>query len=180
VGKRHAGDARHREMNEDDIPPCHIRIDKEGVWYYQGLPIIHQEIYRYLNQCLKKDSSGRYILQMNGERCYLEVEDAPYVIREVTLKSPPGGTPALFIKLNEGTEEELRAETLWMEQGNVLHCRVKDEDYDARFLRSSYYQLTNFLHHDGEKYYLVVGEKKTYLPQLGGVGATPDEEKGGG
>ena len=34
----------------EDIPPCHIRIDKEGNWYHQGLPIINKKIYdRYVH-----------------------------------------------------------------------------------------------------------------------------------
>jgi hypothetical protein len=147
----------------EDTPPCHIRIDKEGNWYYQGLPIVNQTIYLQLNQCLKKDSSGKYILMMNGEKCYLEVEDTPYVIREVSLKPAHKHSSPLMVKLNDGTEEELKVDTLRVGKDDVLYCKVKDVQYDARFLRAGYYQLAKFLQHDGKRYFLLVEGKKIYL-----------------
>jgi len=148
----------------EEIPPCHIRIDKEGNWYYQGLPIINQEIYLYLNQCIKRGPSGRHILAMNGNECYLEVEDTPFVIQEVSLKSAP--KPTLFVRLNDRTEEELKVDTLRVGKDNVLYCKVKDENYDARFLRASYYQLAKYLQHDGERYYLLIEDRKIFLHHL--------------
>lgn len=150
----------------EDIPPCHIRIDKEGNWYYQGLPIINHQIYLHLNQCLEKDPSGKYVLLMDGEKCYLEVEDTPYVIQEASLKPATKSTPRLMVKLNDGTEEVLKADTLRAGKDNVLYCKVKDAQYDARFLRASYYQLAKFLQHDGKRYYLLAGGKKIYLKHL--------------
>ena len=150
----------------EDIPPCYIRIDKEGNWYYQGLPIINREIYLHLNRCLKRDPSGKYIILMNGEKCYLEVEDTPYVIQEVSLGSAANHSPLLFVQLNDGTEEELRVETLRVGKENVLYCKVREAQYDARFLRASYYQLAKFLQYDGERYYLLVEGKKIYPKYL--------------
>ena len=147
----------------EDIPACHIRIDKEGNWYYQGLPIIKREIYLHLNRCLRKDPSGKHILLMDGEKCYLEVEDTPYVIKEVRQGAGPQPNPPFFVKLNDETEEELRAGTLRVGKESVLYCKVKDALYDARFLRASYYQLAQFLQYDGGRYYFVVGDKKFYL-----------------
>ena len=149
----------------EDIPACHIRIDKEGNWYYQGLPIIKREIYLHLNRCLRKDPSGKYILLMDGEKCYLEVEDTPYVIKEVRPGAGHQPNPPLFVKLNDETEEELKAGTLRVGKDNVLYCKVKDALYDARFLRASYYRLAQFLLYDGERYYLVVGSTRHYLKQ---------------
>ena len=152
----------------EDIPACHIRIDKEGNWYYQGLPIIQREIYLHLNKCLRKDPSGKYVLLMDGEKCYLEVEDTPYVIQGVSLDPDHQPAPALFVRLNDETEEELQVNTVRVGKDNVLYCKVKGAHYDARFLRASYYQLAEFLRQDGEKYYLLVGDKKFYLEHLEG------------
>lgn len=149
----------------EDIPPCHIRIDKEGTWYYHDLPIINKKIYLYLNECLARDSSGRYILSMNGENCYLEVEDTPFVIQEVVASPNPNHPTSLLLKLNDGTEETLKVETLKVGQDNVLYCKVKEARYEARLLRSAYYQLAQFLQQDEKGYYLLVEENKTYLQQ---------------
>lgn len=150
----------------EDVPPCHIRIDKEGNWYYQDLPIINKKIYLYLNQCLTQDPSGRYILSMNGEKCYLEVEDTPFVIQEVRLKSGTRQSSSLVVKLNDGTEETLKADTLRVGLNNVLYCKVKEGLYEARLLRNAYYQLAEFLQHDGQSYYLVIEGSKIRLKNL--------------
>jgi hypothetical protein len=150
----------------EDVTPCHIRIDKEGNWYYQDLPIINKKIYLYLNQCIAQDPSGRYILSMDGETCCLEVEDTPFVIQEVRLLSDPGQSPSLVLKLNDGTEETLKAATLRVGQDNVLYCKVKGGLYDARLLRNAYYQLAEFLEQDGQNYYLVIEDSKIHLKNL--------------
>ena len=150
----------------DDIPPCNIRIDKEGAWYYQGLPIINKNIYLYLNQCLSRDPSGKYILSMNGERCYLEVEDTPFVIQAIELRCNAGQPAHLVVKINDGTEEPLAAATLRVAADNVMYSRIKQALYEARFTRVAYYQLAEFLRQDGEGYYLLLEGTKTYLRQL--------------
>jgi hypothetical protein len=149
-----------------DIPPCNIRIDKEGIWYHKGLPIINKKIYLYLNQCLAQDSSGRYILSMNGEECYLEVEDTPFVIQAVVASPGPDKPTSLVLKLNDGTEETLNAETLRVGQDDVLYCKVKEARYEARLLRSAYYQLAQFLQQEGNIYFLVLGDNKIPLTNL--------------
>jgi len=150
----------------EDVPPCHIRIDKEGNWYYQDLPIINKKIYLHLNQCLSREPSGRYILSMNGEKCYLEVEDTPFVIQEVYVSPDPSPSPSLVVKLNDGTEEPLQADTLRVGQDNIVYCRVKEGVYEARLLRNAYYQLAEFLQQDGQHYYLIIEGTKIPLKNL--------------
>lgn len=151
----------------DDIPPCHIRIDKEGTWYYQGLPIINRNIYLYFNQCLSRDRSGKYILSMGEEKCYLEVEDTPFVIQEVYPKSETAGTPAvLWVKLNDGTEEALQTGSLRVAADNVVYGMIKHDFCEARFTRAAYYQLAHYLQQDQDGYYLLVDGVKTCLKGL--------------
>jgi hypothetical protein len=149
-----------------DIPPCNIRIDKEGNWFHKGLPIINKKIYLHLNQCLSRDASGRYILSMNGEECYLEVEDTPFVIQEVVASPNPDNPTSLVLKLNDGTEEPLSPETLRVGQEDVMYCTVKEARHEARLLRSAYYQLAQFLQQEGKAYFLVLGDNKTPLTNL--------------
>jgi hypothetical protein len=128
--------------------------------------LIKEKIYLYLNQCLGQDPSGRYILSMDGEKCYLEVEDTPFVIQEVCLPSDSGQSPSLVIKLNDGTEELLKAATLRVGHDNILYCKVKEGLYEARLLRNAYYQLAGFLEQDGQNYYLVIEGSKIHLENL--------------
>jgi hypothetical protein len=102
---------------------------------------------------------------MNGEKCYLEVEDTPFVIQEVGL-SGSRQSSSLVVKLNDGTEETLKADTLRVGHDNVLYCKVKEGLYEARLLRNAYYQLAEFLQHDGQSYYLAIEGSKIHLKNL--------------
>ena len=64
----------------ENIPFCNIRIDKNGVWYYKGAEMFRREIVNFFYQNLRQDESGRYLIELPNDRCYLEVEDAPFVV----------------------------------------------------------------------------------------------------
>ncbi len=68
---------------EKNIPPCNIKIDKNGVWYYKGDEIVRKEIILYFYKNLRKDESGRYVIEINDDCCYVDVEDTPFVVRAV-------------------------------------------------------------------------------------------------
>ncbi len=68
----------------DEIPPCNIRIDKEGRWFYKGAEIIKQDIVRHFYAHLESDDQGRVIIHWRGERCVVEADDAPFVVMGVT------------------------------------------------------------------------------------------------
>ncbi|MFH1625678.1 MAG: DUF1285 domain-containing protein [Pseudomonadota bacterium] len=144
---------------KETIPPCHIRIDKDGRWYYKGAEIIRKDIYLYFNRHLTKESDGRYLLHINNEKCYLEVEDTPFVVKKVDFRD------GFKIILNDECEETLRLDTLWIGRDNVLYCKVKEKKFDARFNRPSYYEFTKYVMHDGEKdkYFVPVHGNRYYL-----------------
>lgn len=50
--------------NNNDIPPCDIRIDKEGVWYYKDAEMFRKDIVNLFYQNLKLDELGRYIIEL--------------------------------------------------------------------------------------------------------------------
>jgi len=143
------------------IPPCHIRIDKEGNWYYKGAQIIRRDIYLYFNKHLVKEFDGRYLLHINNEKCYLDVEDTPFVVKKVDFQD------VFKIVLNDESEETLRLDTLWIGRDNVLYCKVKNKRFDARFNRPSYYELTKYVAHDEArgKYFIPVDGIRYYLEQ---------------
>ena len=145
----------------EEILPCHIRIDKEGNWYYKGAQIIRKDIYLFFNQHLIKDGNGRFLLKINNEKCYLEVEDTPFVVKRVDIGK------AFKIVLNDETEEILQLDTLWIGRHNVLYCKVKQNRFDARFNRPSYYDITKYVMCNPleDTYYIPFGGKKFYLKQ---------------
>jgi hypothetical protein len=140
--------------------PSDIRIDKEGTWFFQGAEMVRKEIVQLFYQHLKRDASGRYIIEMPNDCCYIEVEDVPFVVKSVH-RVPEYGDDIRSIQLllNDETMETLKPGSLRIDKSNVLYCSVKEKRFDAKFSRASYYQIADFIRHDSENnsYYINIG-----------------------
>jgi uncharacterized protein len=143
-----------------------IRIDKQGIWYFHGEEMKRQDIVRYLFQYLKRDSTGKYLIDTGNDRCYVTVEDVPYIIRSVeSCFSKDDGQPYIEISLSDGSKEELNvAIPFWTGDDNVLYCRVKKGEFAARFSRPAYYQLCEYIEHDSENDSYVVALNNSSHP----------------
>lgn len=120
-----------------------IKIDKDGLWYYNGAHMFRKEILKVFFQSMRMDACGQYWIEMGAERCPLMVEDAPFVVTAVYKTKSPKET--IDIVLSDDSCESLEMTSLHIGQGNVLYCRVKNGMFPARFLRKSYYQLAEFI-----------------------------------
>ena len=127
-----------------------IRIDKEAIWYFQGRVMERQDIVRHLYQYLRIDSTGRYVIETEDDRCHITVDDVPFVIRSVDSGvSQDSGRPCILLSLSDGSREELNLDIpFWHGEENALYCRVKNGAYAARFSRPSYYQLCGFIEYN--------------------------------
>jgi hypothetical protein len=147
-----------------------IFIDKEGNWFHLGQPMIHRPIVSFLYENLHRDQWGRYVIRWQGQLCEVEVEDVPFVIQRVDFQHDGKARGGQFfaVVLNDGTVEKLDLQTLRMGEANVLYCSVKDGEFEARFLRQGYYQLTQFIEFDEEKqkYYIDLNGEQIPLPHL--------------
>ena len=151
---------------EKDIPPCNIRIDKDGVWYYKGNEIFRDEIVRYFYQNLKKDEVGRYLIELEDDCCYLEVEDTPFIVRAVYRCTAEGDNQeCIYLLLSDQSIEKLNPDSLWAGKDNVLYCSVKKNAFVARFSRASYYQIAEFIEYgDGkDEYFISLNGKYFYI-----------------
>lgn len=151
------------EKKVEEIPPCGIRVDKEGVWYFEGKEMFRRDIVNYFYQNLIKDGAGRYIIVQGDERCYLEVEDTPFIVKAVFSKgSRERGDEELELLLCDDTVETLDPTTLWVGPENVLYCLIRNGTFKARFSRPGYYQLAEYIDHDQEGgcYVLTLNGKK--------------------
>jgi uncharacterized protein len=141
------------------LPPCMIFVSKEGKWYHEGAEIIHRPIFLWLIQSLEKAEDGVFIVHLNNQKCYLEVEDTPLVVQRVDRN--PDGSEGIRLFLNDESEEPLDPETLRISPENVLYCRVKNREFPARFLRQAYYQIAEFFEEDEDgKFFLPLKGKK--------------------
>jgi hypothetical protein len=154
---------------EKDIPPCNIKIDKDGVWYYKGNEIFRDEIVRYFYQNLKIDEGGRYLIELEDDCCYLEVEDTPFIVKAVyRYTAEADNEECIYLLLSDQSIEKLNPDSLWAGKDNVLYCSVKKNAFVARFSRASYYQIADFIEYgDGEdEYFISLNCKHFYITIL--------------
>jgi hypothetical protein len=112
---------------------------------------------------LEMDNEGRYLIRMGKQVCVLEVEDTPWIVKEVNPAAGPDENPSAFqIRLSDNSVEELNPEELWMSKENVLYCRVKGGRFRARFSRPAYYEFSKCIQYDEERhqYYVAINEKE--------------------
>jgi uncharacterized protein len=60
-----------------------IRIDRDGVWYYEGSPINRKSLVCLFASVLTRDASGAYWLITPVEMGRIDVEDAPFIALEL-------------------------------------------------------------------------------------------------
>ena len=149
----------------DDIPPCLIFIDKEGKWFHEGVEMIHREFINLFYEHMSMDSTGRYIITLDGEPCYVEVEDTPFVVRKALFKGDgQSDRVRVTLFLSDETQEDLSPDTLFVGMENVLYCRVKTGTFPARFDRPAYYQLAQNIEEGEEGFFLRLNDKKYLIP----------------
>jgi hypothetical protein len=139
-------------QTENNRYPFSIKIDKEGIWYYNGAEMFRKDIVNLFYEGLKRDEAGQYRIELGDDWCFIEVEDVPFVVKAVN-KSGSKGTESetIEIYLNNENSEKLDPSSLRVGKDNVLYCTVKEGEFDARFSRAAYYQIADYIEHDKEK-----------------------------
>lgn len=149
------------------VPPCQIRVDKDGVWHFRGAEMFRKEIVNLFYEHLRFDESiGKYVIEMGNDLCFIEVDDTPYVIRAVYRNgSPDGAEESIHVLLNSGKCEPLDLSGLRIGEENVLYCNVLEGRFPARFSRSAYYQLAQWIDYDEEQdaYRIRLNNESFYL-----------------
>lgn len=142
---------------------CGIRIDKEGIWHYEGREMFRKDIVKYFYDHLQRDGDGRYYIQIDDDIGYILVEDVPYVVKAVYWQDREGREEVL-LSLSDGTMETLDPATVYVGWENVLYCLVKNGVFTARFSRPSYYQLASKIQRDRQgRFYLILNGERFYI-----------------
>jgi len=145
-------------------PP--IRIDREGNWYYRGQIMSRLDIVNHFSRHMVLDDNGNYCITLGNDRCPVEVEDAPFVIRSI-MKERGKGTrrDTLTAVMTDGTAERIHPDTITVGPGNVPYCTVRNGTMTARFSRPGYYQLAAFIEYDNAKdaYYIPLNRERYYI-----------------
>jgi len=137
---------------EDEIPSLPIRIDKEGVWFYNGAVMFRKDILKLFFESLKVDELGRYLIEFEGDKCLIEVEDTPFVVKTAGKSDVDEHEPqSIEVLLSDLTLEKLDISTLkvaWI-MSSTAGSRI--EKFKARFSRPGYYQIAEFIKYDEDK-----------------------------
>jgi hypothetical protein len=139
-----------------------IRVDRDGVWYFEGREIIRKDILSLFYDSLHLDADG-YYLEINGEQERLEVEDTVFLVDHAELVKDE--EDFFIISLNDGTQEKLDLDTLRITEENIPYCQVKGGMFPARFLRLPFYQVAQHALHDEavDEYFLLLNGKRILL-----------------
>ncbi len=154
-------DKKEVTMPENDLPPCLIFIDKEGKWYHKGAEMIHREFIRLFYEQMRIDHLGRYVIEWQGTRCYVDVEDTPFVVRSVRFMD--GGEESksgVVLYLSDDSQEDLIPDTVYVGKDDVLYCKVKQKTFPARFSRPAYYQFAEYIEEEDGDFVLILAGKK--------------------
>jgi hypothetical protein len=105
-----------------------LRVDGHGRWF-SGDKRITGRVLRFFLAHLRYEPAHslycvRYPLEQIEEAQYLRVESPPFRAQRLE----PGAAP-VTLRLNDGTRETLRAETLWMDSAERLYCSIKFDAY---------------------------------------------------
>lgn len=135
-----------------------LSIDADGNWRHEGVVITHERTWKLFSSVLKCDDQGRYILQIGPERAFVKVHDAPFVVQTLRLTDQ-----GLRLRLKDETTEILDPASLRITPDNVPYCRVRDGSMEAKFSRTAYYELAEFVHEGSEGFYLEVNGQRYAL-----------------
>ncbi len=133
-------------------------LDKEGRWFHDGVEITHKLTADLFSRSIRRDDTGRYVLEVGREWAPVKVEDTPFMVRRVDVKEDGANAT-----LNDGSEEDLDLKTLRINDENVLYCYVKNGEYPARFLRPAYYQLMSCLVEDQQGYAVNINNQTWHI-----------------
>ncbi len=133
-----------------------VKIDRNGNWFINNELVTHEGIAFFLTRSIHQEGT-KYYLKIGNEKIAIEVEDTPYIVKEVLFKNGK-----FFVVLNDRSEEPLDPSTLEVGKENVLYCQIKG-DRKARFSRSAYYQIAGHIRQDADGYYIIFDGKKFYI-----------------
>ena len=127
-----------------------LTLTHDGRWLFKKELIEHEGVRRFLLQQLRRTEEGEYWVVNGPQRVFVELEDSPYLILQVTLDDDKR---CLHARLNDGSQETLSPETLFLGEDLILYARVKvgeagarpNESHTARFDRNTLSYLMPFL-----------------------------------
>lgn len=121
-----------------------MRIARDGTWFYRGSPIARPRLVKLFASVLRREDDGSYWLVTPVERGRVTVEDAPFLVVEVTSEgSGPHRRLSFRTNLDEivaaGADHPLRVDTT--ANGEPAPYILVRPGLEARLNRPVFYEL---------------------------------------
>lgn len=124
-----------------------MRIGRDGTWYYEGTPINRLPLVRLFASVLRREPDGQICLVTPGEKYEIEIDDAPYVAKDLTISGEGEGQ---IIALQTNTDDYVIAgkdNPIFMDEtgpavGASPYVHVRS-GLNALLSRPVYYQLVD-------------------------------------
>ncbi len=134
----------------------HYKMDCEGNLWHEGTLFDDPPVLKFFMRKMEKLPDGRFKVICQGETCFIEPEDVPYVVQDIRLV---GDQVELIFPGDY--RERLDPNTLWVGKENVLYCKTRGGEFEARFNRKPYLELAKKVDFDSQnhQYVLQLGQK---------------------
>ena len=140
-----SGDSKS-ERRVIDCGDLHMRIARDGTWFYHGSPIGRKPLVKLFASVLRREPDGSFWLVTPVERGQVEVEDAPFTAVELAVEGGPGPGRVLRFRTNldewveAGPDRPIRVEPGDARSGPRPYVLVR-EGLEALILRPVFYEL---------------------------------------
>lgn len=133
----------------DDL---HMRIARDGTWFYHGSPISRKPLVRLFASVLSRDNGGIYWLTTPVEKGTVEVDDAPFLAVAVEITGTGRAQSLRFRtslddEITAGADHPLRVELDPASQEPSPYVLVRDR-LEALIARSVFYELVEHGHEE--------------------------------
>lgn len=142
------------ELSQTSERVYHMRIDRDGTWHHEGRPIARKPLVKLFASVLSRENDGDYWLITPVERGRIEVEDAPFIVIELSAQGS-GQLQTIYAKTNLdewvaiGPDHPLRLRQPKVGDTKDLLPYIEIRPgLEGRLSRPSYYELVDL----GESY----------------------------
>jgi hypothetical protein len=145
-------------------PPADLRIDRDGHWFANGSPVVHEKILNLFCSSLVREGDN-YLVRIGDESNPVIVEDTPFCVRGLYSENTEDGLDVIHLVLSDGRNVCLDPSTLRAPDNETIYCSIPGAGYEARFSREALSQFGKFLEHDptSDAYYLEINGDRFLL-----------------